>query len=104
LLAPNAGALVTPIANRLHLPFAAFAFPSVVSLIPGAYLFRLAAESVAVMNAGADGNVQLLRVPFQDGLTAGTILLAMGLGLSLPKLAMEGLFPSLAGLEQHSDV
>jgi uncharacterized membrane protein YjjP (DUF1212 family) len=92
------GALVTPIANRLHLPFAAFAFASVVSLIPGAYLFRLAAESVAVMNAGAGGNAQLLMAPFQDGVTAAAILLAMGLGLSLPKLLMEGLFPALAGI------
>ena len=90
--------LVTPIANRLHLPFAAFAFASVVSLIPGAYLFRLAAESAAVMNAGADANVQLLMAPFEDGVTAGAILLAMGLGLSLPKLLMEGLFPRLAGI------
>ena len=97
------GALVTPIANRLHLPFAAFAFASVVSLIPGAYLFRLAAELVAVMNAGANGNAQLLMAPFEDGVTAGAILLAMGLGLSLPKLLMEGLFPTLAGLERPSD-
>ncbi len=97
------GALVTPIANRLHLPFAAFAFASVVSLIPGAYLFRFAAELVAVMNAGANGNVQLLMAPFEDGVTAGAILLAMGLGLSLPKLLMEGLLPTLAGLQQRSD-
>ena len=97
------GALVTPIANRLHLPFAAFAFASVVSLIPGAYLFRLAAELVAVMNAGANGNVQLLMAPFEDGVTAGAILLAMGLGLSLPKLLMEGLLPRMAGLHQRSD-
>ena len=96
------GALVTPIANRLHLPFAAFAFASVVSLIPGAYLFRLAAELVAVMNAGANGNVQLLMAPFEDGVTAGAILLAMGLGLSLPKLLMEGLFPRLAGIGRGS--
>ena len=94
------GVLVTPIANRLHLPFAAFAFASVVSLIPGSYLFRLPAESVAVMNAGANGNVQLLLAPFQDGVTAGAILLAMGLGLSLPKLLMEGLFPTLAGIRR----
>jgi uncharacterized membrane protein YjjP (DUF1212 family) len=97
------GALATPIANRLHLPFAAFAFASVVSLVPGAYLFRFAAELVAVMNAGASGNPQLLMAPFEDGVTAGAILLAMGLGLSLPKLLMEGLFPTLAGLVQPSD-
>jgi uncharacterized membrane protein YjjP (DUF1212 family) len=95
------GALVTPIANRLHLPFAAFAFASVVSLIPGAYMFRMAAELVAVMNAGANGHPELLMAPFVDGVTAGAILLAMGLGLTLPKLLMEGLFPTLAGLQRR---
>ena len=55
------------------------------------------------MNAGANGNVQLLMAPFEDGVTAGAILLAMGLGLSLPKLLMEGLLPRLAGLHQRSD-
>ena len=93
-----AGALATPIANRLHLPFAAFAFASVVSLIPGIYLFHMAAELVAVMNAGSDGDVQLLMAPFTNGAAAGAILIAMALGLILPKLLMESLLPTLAGL------
>ena len=92
------GTLVTPIANRLHFPFAAFAFASVVSLIPGAYLFHMAAELLAVMDAGSGGDVQLLMATFVDGATASAILLAMALGLSLPKLLMESLVPTLAGL------
>jgi uncharacterized membrane protein YjjP (DUF1212 family) len=92
------GTLATPIANRLHFPFAAFAFASVVSLIPGAYLFHMAAELLAVMNVGSGGDVQLLMATFVDGATAGAILLAMALGLSLPKLLMERLLPTLAGL------
>jgi len=92
------GTLATPIANRLHFPFAAFAFASVVSLIPGAYLFHMAAELLAVMNVGSGGDVQLLMATFVDGATAGAILLAMALGLSLPKLLMESLLPTLAGL------
>jgi uncharacterized membrane protein YjjP (DUF1212 family) len=94
------GALATPIANRLHFPFAAFAFASVVSLIPGAYLFHMAAELLAVMDAGSKGDVQLLMATFVDGATAGAILLAMALGLSLPKLLMESLVPTLAGVEK----
>jgi uncharacterized membrane protein YjjB (DUF3815 family) len=92
------GTLATPIANRLHFPFAAFAFASVVSLIPGAYLFHMAAELLAVMKVGSGGDVQLLMATFVDGATAGAILLAMALGLSLPKLLMESLVPTLAGL------
>ena len=92
------GTLATPVANRLHFPFAAFAFASVVSLIPGAYLFHMAAELMAVMNVGSGGDVRLLMATFVDGATAGAILLAMALGLSLPKLLMESLAPTLAGL------
>jgi uncharacterized membrane protein YjjP (DUF1212 family) len=92
------GTLATPIANRLHFPFAAFAFASVVSLIPGAYLFHMAAELLAVMNVGSGGDVQLLMATFVDGATAAAILLAMALGLGLPKLLMESLLPTLAGL------
>src|SRR6202789_3150928 len=92
------GTLATPIANRMRFPFAAFAFASVVSLIPGAYLFHMAAELLEVMNVGSGGDVQLLMATFVDGATAGAILLAMALGLSLPKLLMESLAPTLAGL------
>ena len=69
-----------------------------VSLIPGAYLFHMAAELLAVMDVGPRGDVQLLMATFVDGATAGAILLAMALGLSsLPKLLMESLAPTLAG-------
>ena len=40
------GLVATPIADRLRVPFAAFAFASVVSLIPGVFLFRMAAGLV----------------------------------------------------------
>jgi len=95
------GTLATPIANRLDLPFAAFAFASVVSLIPGAYLFQMAAELMAVVDVGPNGSVQLLMAPFVNGATASAVLLAMALGLSLPKLFMERLAPTLAGLPKE---
>jgi len=87
------GVLVTPVANRIRLPFAAFAFASVVSLIPGVYLFRMAAGLVAVINAGPAGDAALLVA----GTTAAAILLAMAFGLILPKLLLEYLFPVLSG-------
>ena len=95
------GTLATPIANRLHFPFAAFAFASVVSLIPGIYLFHMAAELLAVMDAGSGGDMHLLMATFVDGATAGAILVAMALGLSLPKLLLESLVPTLAGLPKE---
>jgi uncharacterized membrane protein YjjP (DUF1212 family) len=95
------GTLATPIANRLHFPFAAFAFASVVSLLPGAYFFHMTAELLAVMDVAAHGDVQLLMTTFVDGATAGAILVAMALGLSLPKLLLESLVPTLAGLPKE---
>lgn len=93
------GVAVTLVANRMCLPFAAFAFASVVSLVPGIYLFRMAAELVAVMNAGPAGDAGLLVAPLVDGTTAVAIMLAMAFGLILPKLLLEYLFPVLSGLD-----
>jgi hypothetical protein len=73
----------------------------VVSLIPGAYLLDMTAELMAAMDAGSDRDIQLLMAPFMNGAAAGAILIAMGFGLSLPKLLMESLVPSMAGLPKE---
>src|SRR5438309_2796242 len=46
------GTIITPIANRLRLPFAGLAFASVVSLIPGVFLFRMAGGMVDLVTLG----------------------------------------------------
>jgi len=85
------GAVVTPISNRLHMPFAAFAFASVVSLIPGSFVFRMADALIGLANAGADAPPQLLTAAVVDGTTALAIMIAMAFGLILPKMLIEDL-------------
>jgi uncharacterized membrane protein YjjB (DUF3815 family) len=83
------GTIVTPVADRLRLPFAAFGFASVVSLIPGVYLFRMAGGLVALMAPGEKASPDLLLGIVTDGVTALLILLAMAIGLIAPKLLLE---------------
>jgi uncharacterized membrane protein YjjP (DUF1212 family) len=89
------GIIVTPIADRLRLPFAAFAFASVVSLIPGVFLFRMAGGLVALVAQGEHAAPALLLDVVADGAGALLIMLAMAFGLILPKMLIEHAFPEL---------
>jgi uncharacterized membrane protein YjjP (DUF1212 family) len=83
------GALVTPIADRLRLPFAAVGFASVVSLIPGVFLFRMAGGLVELISHGGNASPELLASTVMDGMTALLIFLAMAFGLIAPKMLIE---------------
>ena len=83
-----AGTIVTPIADRLRLPFAGFAFASVVSLIPGVYLFRMAGGLVAVAALGEHAPPELLLATIADGSTAMLVLMAMTIGLVVPRMCI----------------
>jgi uncharacterized membrane protein YjjP (DUF1212 family) len=83
------GILVTPIADRLRLPFAAVGFASVVSLIPGVFLFRMAGGLVALVSPGGDASTDLFLGTVTDGITALAIFLAMAFGLIAPKMLIE---------------
>jgi uncharacterized membrane protein YjjP (DUF1212 family) len=87
------GILATPIADRMRLPFAAFGFASVVSLIPGAFLFRMAGGLVELMAQGEKASPELLLSTVADGMTAALIFVAMTFGLIAPKLLIEHFFP-----------
>ena len=88
---------MTPISDRLRLPFAALAFSSVVSLIPGVYLFRMSGGLVELVTSGENASTGALSNTVADGTTAMLILLAMAFGLILPKMCIEFLYPDLAG-------
>jgi uncharacterized membrane protein YjjP (DUF1212 family) len=94
------GIVITPIADRLRLPFAAFAFASVVSLIPGVYLFRMAAGLVDLVTLGPNASADVLLNTIADGATAMLVILAMAIGLILPKMCIEYFYPGLA-VETH---
>jgi uncharacterized membrane protein YjjP (DUF1212 family) len=83
------GVIMTPIADRLRLPFAGLAFASVVSLIPGVFLFRMAGGLVDLVTLGSHAPQELLIEVITDGATAVLIVLAMSFGLIVPKLCME---------------
>jgi uncharacterized membrane protein YjjP (DUF1212 family) len=88
------GIIITPIVDRLRLPFAALAFASVVSLIPGVYLFRMAGGLVDLVTLGGKASVEMLLNTIADGTTAILIILAMAIGLILPKMCIEHFHPA----------
>jgi uncharacterized membrane protein YjjP (DUF1212 family) len=87
------GIIITPIVDRLRLPFAALGFASVVSLIPGVYLFRMAGGLVDLIMPGRAASVDVLLNTIADGTTAMLIILAMAIGLIIPKMGIEYFYP-----------
>jgi uncharacterized membrane protein YjjP (DUF1212 family) len=85
------GIIITPIADRLHLPFAGVAFASVVSLIPGVFLFRMAGGMLELVTLGSRAPQEISFEVLADGTTALFIILAMSFGLILPKMLIQSL-------------
>jgi uncharacterized membrane protein YjjP (DUF1212 family) len=85
--------LVTPIVDRLHLPFAALAFSAVVSLMPGFFLFNAATGLVELVWIGPGAPAALLTSIATNGATAFLIIMAMAFGLILPRMLFERVLP-----------
>jgi uncharacterized membrane protein YjjB (DUF3815 family) len=94
------GLIVTPVVRRSHMPFATIGFASVVSMMPGVYLFRMA-SGVLQMATGSSMTSELINATIADGVLALTITLAMSLGLIVPKMAIDWLAERSARVKQQ---
>jgi len=85
------GVLLVPVCRRLRLPFAAVGFALVVSMIPGIYLFRMGGGLAQIQAPPGVASPTLVGGVLFDGTTALVTVVAMALGLLLPKLAYDRL-------------
>jgi uncharacterized membrane protein YjjB (DUF3815 family) len=80
--------ILTPVSRRTSMPFAAIGFASVVSLMPGVYLFRMASGLLEIVG-GASPTLEALGATVAAGLNAAMIILAISFGLVVPKMVVD---------------
>src|SRR5262249_61899017 len=78
----------THYARSWRMPFAAIGFASVVSMMPGVFLFRMASGLVQLAS-DPNASFELLRATIADAMTAFTVILAMSVGVVFPKIVID---------------
>ena len=83
------GVVVSALAYRFRVPFGAFAFASVVSLMPGVFMFQAASEALALIAPDPAASPLVEFALVRNSATALVILLAMTAGLILPRIGLD---------------
>jgi uncharacterized membrane protein YjjP (DUF1212 family) len=89
------GVIIAPVSRRWGMPFAAIGFASVVSMMPGVFMFRMASGLVQLTH-GSQRTWELMAATLADGSVAILIILAMSFGLIVPKLIIDYVSEKLA--------
>jgi len=84
------GAIITPVSRRWQMPFAAIGFASVVSMMPGIYMFRMASGFLQLANS-SQRTWELMGATLAAGSIALLVIVAMSFGLIVPKLIIDSI-------------